>query len=514
MRKKIFCSIIISFFAICFALFPGAVSAGPDDEVRVALYVNTTTVNILELKLGTDLPVILPIHEALIASDPKTGERTFKNSLSESVKIMKNKKDIQVKIRKGSVFHTGDALTAHDVKFTYDQCMNPDNAMVMASALEEIEEIEVLDDHNLIFHFYEPYAGWKELLWIGICSKNYYEKAGRNKFSSHPVGSGYFRFVERKKAESVTLEAFEDHPLGKVDYKTLKFLTVPDEVTRLAMLETGEVDLITDILPFYVKRLEKNQNIKIKRSSNVPSLFGLSFKPDNYPILKDVNLQRAFTHAINRQELIDRIFLGEGYPMYMYASKSELGYDPNLKYEFNPDKARMLVKKSSYKPDTELILTYTNDVPNAYQVAALIQNYMIRVGVTIKLQQLEQGLHATYSRTKDQRAGHMSLFSWAGGRDPSMRLILSLPSDSVYCAWSTRPNQKALDALVFKQAREADPIKRRALLKKLHKLHHTYPSGPILFGLNQIYATSNRIDYTWAPKESLVFNLNYIKMVK
>ena len=74
--------------------------------------------------------------------------------------------------------------------------------------------------------------------------------------------------------------------------------------------------------------------------------------------------------------------------------------------------------------------------------------------------------------------------------------------------------QKIIDDLVYKQAREANTVKRKALLNKLHIEFRKYPSGPILFGLNQIYAHSKRIDYTWAPKESLIFNLNHIKIVK
>ena len=134
----------------------------------------------------------------------------------------------------------------------------------------------------------------------------------------------------------------------------------------------------------------------------------------------------AFTYAINRQEIVDKIFLGEGYPMYMFASRSELGYDPSIVYEFNPDRARELVKKSSYKPGTPIILTYTSAIPNAGLVAATIQNYMKDVGVTIKLQKLEAGLQATYARNRDPREGHMSMYAWAGGRDPSTRLLLTL----------------------------------------------------------------------------------------
>ena len=520
MKRKIFHLVVIC-FVLCIALFlSNPVRAGSKDTVKVGLHWDPTTMNILELKTGIELPPILHMHQALQATDPITGERTFENSLTESAEVMENGKDIKFKLKKGNFFHTGDPLTAHDVKFTYEQCANPNNANLMAGPLDEIEEIEVLDDHNLIFRFYEPYAAWRELLWIGICSKKYFEKVGMEGFRKHPVGSGPFRFVSRKIGESITLEANEDFRWKengverKVNFKTLKFITVPDEITRIAMLETGELDLISDILPHNAKRLERNKHVKVKRAITAPSLFALSSKPDNYPIFKDTSFAEAFHYAINRQEIVDRIFLGEGYPMYMFASKSELGYDPKITFNFDPERARKLVKQSSYKPGTPIILTYTSMVPNAALVAAAIQKYMKNVGVTIKLQQLEAGVQATYARTRNPKEGHLSLYAWAGGRDPSTRLILTLPSGSIYCAWATRKNKDKLNKLVLEQARETDKDKRLALLNKIHQILREEPGGPILFGLNQIYAMSDRIEYSWLPMEAFLFYLNRIKVIK
>ncbi len=200
--------------------------------------------------------------------------------------------------------------------------------------------------------------------------------------------------------------------------------------------------------------------------------------------------------------------------MYMFASRSELGYDPSIVYEFNPDRARELVKKSSYKPGTPIILTYTSAIPNAGLVAATIQNYMKDVGVTIKLQKLEAGLQATYARNRDPREGHMTMYAWAGGRDPSTRLLLTLPANSIYNSWRTRKKQKEIDELVYAQARETDQEKRLALLKQIHQILSEEPSGAILFGLNQIYAHRDRIEYRWLPNEAYLFSLQRIKVVK
>ncbi|MBW1847707.1 MAG: ABC transporter substrate-binding protein [Deltaproteobacteria bacterium] len=508
----------------------GAVLPGPNDVVTVALDIDPTTINILETKIGIDI-VMQHMHESILSSDPVTGD--LEPLLARKITILPNRKDIKVTLEKNHKFHTGEPLTAKDVKWTYEQAVTPENAHLVAASLEEIEDIEIIDDYTLVFHHYEPFAPWPENMWIGICSKNYFEKVGRKKFRTQPVGSGTFKFVSRSIGENVIMEAAEGYTYPeniynkartkiikrkarqkKVDFKTLKFISVRDAITRSAMLETGEADLIYGILPHDAKRLGINKKVKVKKTSNVPSFFALATKPLLYPIMADSKFQRALTHAINRNEIIDKVFLGEGYPMYMYASKSELGYDPSVKFEFNPDKSKKLVKASSYKPGSPIILTFTNAVPSSEIIAPIVQKYLKDIGVTVQLQQLEAGVQATYSRNKDRREGHMTLYAWAGGRDPHIRIILTIPSNSSYTSYPGRPSKDILDKLVVQQQTELDPQKRLAVLKKIHRIVTKEPSSIPLYGLNQIYAMRNRIDYTWTPKSAFPFNLTRIKVLK
>ncbi|MBW2675897.1 MAG: hypothetical protein JRD89_21275 [Deltaproteobacteria bacterium] len=167
---------------------------------------------------------------------------------------------------------------------------------------------------------------------------------------------------------------------------------------------------------------------------------------------------------------MDRIFLGEGYPLFRYASKSELGYDPAVSYIFNLEKAREYLKKSTYTPGYPLMLTYTSSTPNSSLIAAALQKYLTDVGITVKLRKLEEGTAATYSRTKDPKIGPLRLYVWGGGRDPSTRLLLSIVSTSPYCSDTNRPRKEELDALCYAQAHELDESKRLKLLDKIHAI--------------------------------------------
>ena len=497
----------------------GATSVQAKDTIRVGLRYDPSTVNMLELKLGSDIPVLKSMHRGLTGLHPVTGE--WVNMLAESIEIVDGK-DLKIKLIETARFHNGKPVTAHDVKWTYEQCADPKNANILAGPLDEIEEIEVIDDHNLIMRFYEPYAPWRELMSVGICSKMYYEAVGREKFRKNPMGSGPFRFVERKIGESVTLEIVDGYPTYQIaayeerppEYKRLVFVTVPDDVTRLAMLETGELDMVYEVVPHQLKRLKRNKNIKIKFSDRVPSLFGMTALPKTDPIMSDRFLGLAIRHAINREEIVNKIFLGQGYPLYQFTSRSELGYDPNISYDFNPEKSRAFLKQSAYKPDQVLSLTYTNMVPNGALVGAIIQKYLKDVGINTKLQRLEEGVAATYTRRRDPRLGHLRLYGWAGGRDPNLRFMLTILSTSPYTSLTDRPRKEEMDALCRGQARETDIEKRKEMIAKIHKIIAEDAVGTFLFGLNMIYAMGSDMDYTWVPNEGSPLHLQRIKMAK
>jgi peptide/nickel transport system substrate-binding protein len=387
----------------------------------------------------------------------------------------------------------------------------------MAGPVDEVESIEVIDDRTLIFHFYEPYAAWQELMWMGICSKRYYDRVGPDKFRKHPVGSGVYKFVSRRIGESIKLEVnrnYWDKKVSLPNFKYLEFVIVNDDQTRQAMLETGELDIVYDLLPHQLKRLKLNKRVKIKRCSNVPSMFALAGKVYADPIMRDRNFTHAVQCAINRQEIVDKIFMGEGYPLYMFASRSELGYDPEIKFEFNQEKAKEYLKKSSYKPGYPIMVTYTSGVPNAALVAAAVQQYMQAIGITTQIRQLEAGTEATYTRNRDPRIGAYVLYAWAGGRDPSTRLMLTLKNTSPYSSYDDRPRQKELNELVDAQAAELDVKRRLELLSRLHELMMEDGDSVSLYGLNMIYATSDRVGYSWTPEESFPINLDTIRVVK
>ncbi len=529
-RKSRSCFLLVAVIFGMLLLAAENLWADADGTVQVAINYDPSTVNSCQWKTEMDGVVTFPMHHNLVPTNFR-GDRYM--GLAESVALSADGLDITVKIKRGAVFHTGDPVTAQDVIFTYEQVLDPKNAATIASTFDIIDEMELIDDYTMVFHLYESMAQWQEtLLWPAIHSKKYFEKAGRERFLKHPVGSGPFRFVKRKIGESITLERVDNwvdispkntriyaQAMGtnpKVNFKTLKLITVTDSLTRLSLLETGAIDFIYDIQPHQVRKLSRNRNVKIKRAQSVPSLFGLTFRIDNFQLLKDRNLKQAIFLAVNRQELIDKIFLGEGYPLYMFANKVEAGYDPAYgnDFEYSIDKAKAFLGKSNYRPGTPLILSYAATIPQVDLIATMVQHYLKKVGITVKLAKFETGTFISYSIKNDKILGPLGIYGWPGGVDPSFRLQLAISSNGPYCQYRTRPDRKEMDALIEAQAHELDVEKREKILAKIHQLLREDLSGVVLFGLNQIYAMSDKVEWIWAKKAQSPFSFSGIRMVE
>ena len=118
MKKRIPKIVIVSTCLIL--LTTSNVFSGSNDVVKIGLLWDPSTMNMLEMKSGFDATPILQMHEPLLSTNAFTGERTIINSLSESIEVMPNGKDIKIKMKKGHRFHTGDPVTANDVKWTYE----------------------------------------------------------------------------------------------------------------------------------------------------------------------------------------------------------------------------------------------------------------------------------------------------------------------------------------------------------------------------------------------------------
>ena len=187
-----------------------------------------------------------------------------------------NDKEYQFTLQKQAVFHNGDALTAADVKATYDSFKSLKDSPHSAE-FANIDAIEVLDNKTLIFNLKQVDRHFLEKLIIGILPKKLIES--KYDFSHNPVGSGPLKFVSWQN--KLVLQRVKD---GQI----IALQEVKDPTVRVLKLMRGEADLIQgDLPPELVKYLQEVSGIHVDTGLGANySYLGLNMQD---PVLKQLS---------------------------------------------------------------------------------------------------------------------------------------------------------------------------------------------------------------------------------
>jgi ABC-type transport system substrate-binding protein len=190
-----------------------------------------------------------------------------------------------------------------------------------------VEEIKVIDDHQVVFRLKRPVSMMPYLTSraadLRIVSKSQWDKEGLEGFDKRPAGTGSYRYVDRKLGYSITYERVDKHWGGeKPDFKELEIRLVPEATTRLAMLLGGEAQMVD--LPRELQQEAINRGMKLVSSSYPVDwitvyLGGQYYMPGDPKFKPEVpwtkkKVRQALNMAVNRKELLDTIFPGRPLP--------------------------------------------------------------------------------------------------------------------------------------------------------------------------------------------------------
>jgi peptide/nickel transport system substrate-binding protein len=207
--------------------------------LRVGLDVDAGT---LDPRLANDTTarrVIEQVFDGLVELDPQLRVRP---ALAESWTQVSPTVWV-FKLRRNVKFHDGSPLSAADVAFTYTTILDPALRAPLRGLYTPISRVEAVDNETVRFTLSAPYAPLLKYADIGIVPKAVVERAGAE-FAARPVGTGPYKFVSWQRNSRITLEANPDYWKGRPRLSQVVFNIIPDNTTRAAALESGDVDLI------------------------------------------------------------------------------------------------------------------------------------------------------------------------------------------------------------------------------------------------------------------------------
>ncbi len=290
-------------------------------------------------------------------------------------------------LRQGVKFHNGEKFNAEAVKLSLERIVNPDTKSAQFTYLSPVQKVDIVDEYTVLVRTSTPFGALvKNLTYTGAILPPSYAKLDAAAIAQKAIGTGPWKLIEFKKGEQWSFEANPDYWGPKGNAKKLIFKEVREPSTRVAMLRSGEADLIGGITPDQEAELAKDPNIVISKKGGVSTrylLFNNSRKP-----FDDKRVRLAINLAIDTAAICNTILKGRSVPVIAPLGPAVFGHNPNLKpYGYDPERAKKLLAEAGYANGFTITLLYFagNLNPAEDQVAQAVTDYLAKVGIKVVL---------------------------------------------------------------------------------------------------------------------------------
>ena len=434
------------------------------------------------------------LYDPLVRWDLSQGEKLpdIVPGLAESWEVSKDDQTKWIfRLRRGVKFHDGTDFNADAVIWNWDAIKNKDapqydprQASQVAQRITVMQSWRKLDDYTVEFTTSRPSSFVPyQIVYIFYVSPTQWEKVGRNwgALANDPAGTGPFKLaklVPRERAELEPNRDYWDKPrIPKADRVVL--LPMPEATTRLAALRTGQVDWIEVPPP---------DAIPVLRQAG----FQITVRPYPHNWTHTLNLGRppwdnklvrqAANYAIDREGICKSLLndtcipaIGEVYPGHPWFG------NPQVRYEYNPAKARELLKQAGYDGKDKrvkasaLISTSGSGQMLPLPMNEYVQENLREVGIDLELVTIEWNALTQRSRQGFQHAenahfGAMNIsYNFQEPQSAFVRFFHSASVPPVGVNHSPYINPE-VDRLIEAAESEFDLDQQNQILAKVHEI--------------------------------------------
>ena len=374
-------------------------------------------------------------------------------------------------------FPDGRAVTAADVKATYEAVRDPALASPKRAALAVLSAIEAPDATTVVMRLTEPFAPFLDATGLGILPAARAREAG-----DVTTGAGPFQLLSAERGERLVLAPNPGYPDGAPKLHTVVVRIVPDELVRVLELRRGGVHLVEDAPePEMVAWLGTVPSLLVRRTPGTSFVYlALNLRD---PRLADRRVRQAITLALDRAGLVRFVLGGAARPATGLLAPEHWAYAPARPPRHDLRRARRLLDLAGYRaprpgaPRFRLVYK-TSAQPVRRRLAEAVQAELAAVGIAVDVRVYEWGtLYA------DVRSGNFELASlaWVGVTDPDL-YYLAFHSTMLPPAGYNRGAyvSRVTDRLTSAGRQTFEPARRRAIYARVQRrLAHDLPVVPL-----------------------------------
>jgi peptide/nickel transport system substrate-binding protein/oligopeptide transport system substrate-binding protein len=329
-------------------------------------------------------------------------------------------------LRKGIKFHHGREVTAEDVVYSLARLLDPRaGAPDLFSSIRGAQEFRegrtshvagllAPDRYTVQVVLTEARAPFVSVLAVGhakIVPRDVVEQQG-NGFGTQPIGTGPFRFVRWERGKEIVLAANPDYYDGPPRLSRIVYRIFPGEPVDTIAQEFERGNLEDSPVPARYRPRAADQSYQyVRRPMFSVRFYGLNtrLKP-----LDDKRVRQAIAHAIDRESILQEIFLGRYHPAHGILPPGTLAYNPHVsQLAYAPARARELLREAGHPEGRSLPpITIWSGARSDRLVKEheAIKRHLAAVGIVADVHY--QTDWPTFSRTLAQGRAPVFLYAW------------------------------------------------------------------------------------------------------
>lgn len=390
------------------------------------------------------------VFNSLITYDK---DANIKTELAKSYRFL-DETTLEFKLRDDVRWSDGEKFSAKDVVFTYETIISPDIYTPYASGFLHVKSVEAVDEYTLLIKYKYPYFKALEI-WMMEILPYHKLKDEKNlmssKFNQSPIGTGPYTLEKFSISSDISLKANKDYFIHKPNIDKIVYHFVPDNAAEFLMLKSGKLD-VGSLSPL---QLERQLDESFKEQFNIYEDIAHSYNYIGFnlrlPKFQDPKIREALSLAIDRQEIVDILYLGHGQVCHGPFMPGTGAYNKNVKSPKQDIKeAKRLLREAGYNEQNPFTFTLsTNTGTRGTYLAQILQYQLKKAGVVLNLRVMEW--QAFLNTVINPRNFEAVLMGWSLGLKPD-----------AYSIWHSDSNKKGGFNFIGYKNEEVDELIKKA----------------------------------------------------
>jgi len=425
-------------------------------EITIAYGIDVSNFDPIKGSNGADHSLLWPVYDTLVKFTPDLQPVP---GLAESWEF-ENDVTLVLHLRKGVTFHDGTPFNAEAVKFNIERT-NAEGSLV--SELKSVESVEVVDEHTVKLHLSQPNSSIIAALTDrgGMMVSPAAVQQYGDDFPQHPTGAGPYKVAKHVNGQEIVYERYENYWNPDAVYlDRITISIIGEENSRINALKSGKVQFVPGIQPQNIKTLQAEKDIEVIEGTSM--LYRRIYINTEMEPFTNKAVRQAINHAINRVQLVQALNLGYGEPAHQPFPTGYWAHDPEVRIEYNPDKARQLLQDAGVQ-DVKFQLLRSPD-PYDVRLADMIKAHLQEVGITVEVEAMEPNAAVGAFFNKQSTA---LLGNWTGRVDPQQTISSLYSKNSFYNIGKAETANS--ERLIAEAAGTYDQNKRKELYGQIMK---------------------------------------------